>query len=205
MLLVILTIWQQINQWDQWLFTKINTGLANPFFDGLMPFLRNGKNWAPLYLFLVVFALLNFRWKGLWWIILFIVTVALTDMTGTYGFKHNFERLRPCNDPDFIMHVRLLLKNCSGGYSFVSNHAANHFGIATFFYFSMRPVFKKWAALSFLWAGMISFAQVYVGVHYPIDILAGTALGLIFGSFTGFLFNKQFGFSTFDHQSISTS
>lgn len=205
MFLDLLSIWQQINHWDQWLFTKVNSGLSNPFFDWLMPILRTGKNWAPLYLFLAVFALLNFRWKGLWWVILFVVTVALTDMTGTYIFKHNFERLRPCNDPEFFMHVRVLLKYCSGGFSFISNHAANHFGLATFFYFTMKPVLKNWAKIAFVWAGLIAFSQVYVGVHYPLDVTAGAIWGLILGSFTGLLFNKQFGFSTFDDQPTFTS
>ena len=102
-------------------------------------------------------------------------------MTGTYVFKHGFERLRPCNDPEFTDHVRLVIKHCGGGYSFLSNHAANHFGMAVFFFITLRHVFRKWAWLVFVWAGLIAFAQVYVGVHYPLDVLCGALLGMVFG------------------------
>src|SRR5690606_35273125 len=77
-----LTILEQLEKLDQWLFIKINSGLANPFLDSLMPFMRYPLNWAPLYLFLAVFALLNYKGKGAWWILFFVVTIPLTDMTG---------------------------------------------------------------------------------------------------------------------------
>jgi len=191
--------WHQLVQWDQSVFEKINSDWTNPFFDWLMPLLRTANNWAPLYLFLGVFVLLNFKTKGLWWIVLFITTVALTDMIGTQVFKHVFQRVRPCNDPDFSYHVRLLLNQCSSGYSFVSNHAANHFGMATFFFITFRHLFKKWSWLALIWAAAIAYAQVYVGVHYPLDIFCGGLLGVAVGITSGAIFNKQFGFSIFDH------
>ncbi|MBL7744816.1 MAG: phosphatase PAP2 family protein [Chitinophagaceae bacterium] len=195
-----ISILERLKEWDQWLFIQLNSVLTNSFFDVLMPFLRNGVNWAPLYLFLLVFVLLNFKAKGGWWVLLFIVTVSLTDMTGTYLFKHNFERLRPCGDPDFYYRVRLLVSQCSGGYSFTSNHAANHFGMATFIFITFYPFIKKWAWMAFAWAGLIAYAQIYVGVHYPADILAGSLIGLLIGTLTGKLFNNRYGFTIFDNQ-----
>jgi len=192
-----LSFWQKLIQWDHQLFEKINSDWTNSFFDALMPFLRNSLNWVPLYLFLLVFILVNFKMRGLWWIILFLSTIALTDMTGTYVFKHAFERLRPCSNPDFSDHVRLLLNQCAGGYSFVSNHAANHFGMAAFFFVTFRHSLKKWAWAALIWAAFIAYAQVYVGVHYPADVLAGALLGLAFGITTGSFFNKRFGFAIF--------
>jgi undecaprenyl-diphosphatase len=165
-----------------------------------MPFLRNSINWAPLYLFLLVFVLLNFKIRGLWWVVFFLAPVALTDMTGTYVFKHEFERLRPCNDPFFSDHVRRVLKQCAGGYSFISNHAANHFGMAAFFFVTFRHLLKGWAWAGLLWAASIAYAQVYVGVHYPLDVLCGALLGLAFGITTGTFFNKRPGFAIFDNQ-----
>lgn len=196
----LLSIWQKLEQIDQWLFIKINSVLTNPLFDSIMPFLRNGLNWLPLYLFLLLFAVMNFKQKGIWWCLFFIVTVALTDMAGTYIFKHNIARMRPCNDPDFFFHVRLLVERCSYGYSFTSNHAANHFGMGVFFFVTMRPVLKKWAFAGLIWAILIAYAQVYVGVHYPFDVLAGSLLGIILGTITGTLFNKRYGFVTFGNQ-----
>jgi len=199
---LIITAWEKLKELDQWLFIKLNSGLTNPIFDAIMPFLRNGTHWAPLYLFLAVFVLLNFKTKGVWWALLFIVTIAITDMTGTYVFKHNFHRFRPCSDPEFFFRVRLLVNQCSGGYSFTSNHAANHFGMATFMFITLRPIIKKWAWICFAWAALIAYAQVYVGLHYPMDVLAGALLGLIAGSITGTLFNKRYGFAIFDNQLV---
>ena len=196
---------EKLEKLDQWMFIKINSGFTNPFFDNLFPFMRYPLNWAPLYLFLGVFAVLNYKSKGLWWILFFVTTIALTDMTGNYLFKHIFERTRPCGDPDFFYRVRLLVNHCSTGYSFVSNHAANHFGLATFFFLTTRPLLKKWAWIAFGWAGLIAYSQVYVGIHYPFDVIGGALLGLLFGTLTGTLFNKRYGFAIFDSQSTVSS
>ncbi len=198
-------LWQKIQEWDQWLFIKLNSGLSNPVFDAIMPFLRHGNSWAPLYLFFAVFVLLNYRGKGWWWIVFFIATVALTDMIGTYAFKHNFYRPRPCADLDFSYRVHFLLDQCSGSSSFISNHAANHFGMATFLFVTFSHVTKKWLWLAFVWASLIAFAQIYVGVHYPLDVLAGALLGIMIGSLSGKLFNKRFGFSIFDNKPTMSS
>ncbi len=203
--LLLLSIWQKLEQWDQWLFIKINSDFTNPFFDNLMPFMRYPLNWAPLYLFLAVFALLNYKSKGAWWMLFFIITIALTDMTGNYVFKHGFQRIRPCGDPGFFFHVRLLADHCSTGYSFVSNHAANHFGLASFFFITTRPLLKNLAAIAFIWAGLIAYSQVYIGIHYPSDIFGGALLGLLFGGLTGGIFNKRYGFAIFDKQSTVSS
>ena len=194
---------QRIIQWDHSLFEKINGDWTNSFFDAILPFMRNSLHWAPLYLFILAFVLLNYKVKGIWWIVFFLSTVALTDMTGTYLFKHTIERLRPCRDPEFYMHVRLLVKQCSNGNSFVSNHAANHFGMAAFFIITFRRIFGRWTWIALLWAPLIGYAQIYVGVHYPLDVLGGALLGLVFGISMGLLFNKRFGFTIFEHQPLA--
>jgi len=184
---------------DKKIFVFINTGMANPVMDLVMPFMRNAVNWAPLYLFVVLFFVSNFGKKGWWWVLFYILTVTFTDSAGTYIFKHNIDRLRPCKDPYFSHHVRLLLSYCSSGHSFVSNHAANHFGLATFFYFTCKKWLGKWALAAFFWAFSIAFAQVYVGIHYPTDILAGSLLGIILGIFTSKIYKKRFGSVIFDN------
>jgi undecaprenyl-diphosphatase len=188
---------QKLEQWDQWLFIQVNNHQSNSFSDSIMPYLRNAFYWAPLYLFLLVFATLNFKGRGWWWVLLFLCTVSLTDMTSSKLIKEVFERLRPCQDPDFFEHVRLLVNRCSGGYSFTSSHAANHFGMATFFFITSRPLIKNWALLSFFWAAIVGYAQVYVGVHYPFDILGGAIVGVLFGLLMGVFFNKRFGIAIF--------
>lgn len=197
MCFIAIDFWKKLVQWDQSLFISINSEWTNPVFDVVLPIMRNSFIWYPVYLFLLIFVLLNFKARGLWWVVFFLSTLALTDMTGTYVFKHVFERLRPCSDPEFFTHVRLLLKQCAGGYSFTSNHAANHFGMATFFFITFRHSFKIWAWIALCWAAAICYSQVYVGVHYPLDVLAGAMLGLAFGITTGTFFNKRFGIAIF--------
>ena len=199
-----LSILQNLESFDRWLFQKINGQWTNNFFDFASIFLRQSLFWVPLYLFLFLFVVFNFKKNWWWWSILFICTVAMTDMTGTRLFKHIFKRLRPCNDPEFASSVRLLLKECAGGYSFVSNHAANHFGLAAFFYFTMRHYIHKWAWLAWLWALSIGYAQIYVGIHYPLDVIGGAVLGVLFGSFMAMFFNRKFGFANFDTQPTGT-
>ena len=183
---------QRLLEWDRALFKIVNSDCANPFFDAVMPFLRKSTHWIPLYLFLFIFVVLNFRRKAIWWIVFFLATIAMADSTGTYLFKYGFERTRPCNNPEMLENLRLLVL-CPSGYGFTSNHAANHFGMATFLFISFRHLFKNWMLIAFGWAGLICFAQVYVGVHYPSDVFAGGLLGLLYGSFTGWQFNKHFG------------
>lgn len=197
LIFTLISVLQKLEQLDRWLFMQINDQLSNPFFDSIMPYLRNAYFWTPLYLFLILFVTLNFKNRGWWWLLLFLCTVSLTDIVSSRILKESFERLRPCSDPDFLGNVRLLVDHCSGGYSFTSSHAANHFGMATFFFITFRRQFKNWALFAFLWAAAICYAQVYVGVHYPFDILGGAIAGVSVGLMTSRFFNKQFGILTF--------
>ena len=88
--------------------------------------------------------------------------------------------------------IRFLAKNCGMNGSFTSSHATNHFAIAMFLYHTLKNTSRLWS-LAFLWAAIISYSQVYVGVHYPLDILGGALIGCIFGFITARLFNNQIG------------
>lgn len=191
--LVATSWWQRMEEWDQWLFIKLNSQFTNSFFDAVFPFLRDSYFWAPVYLFILVFMALNFGKKGMLWSLGFICAVAITDIIGARIFKEGFERLRPCGDPAFKDHVRLLLQRCSGSFSFVSNHAANHFCIATFAFLTFRGIFKHWMYIGFAWALLIAYAQVYVGVHYPSDVIAGGLLGMMTGGVMAWVFNNRVG------------
>jgi membrane-associated phospholipid phosphatase len=188
-----ISFWHRLDEWDKWLFVKLNSQWTNPFFDAVFPFIRNPVIWAPLYIFIAAFIGLNYGKKGLWWSLLFICTVSVTDMIGARVFKEFVQRPRPCQDPEFMNYVRLLLKQCSGSFSFVSNHAANHFGIATFSVLTFRGVFKRWMYLFYFWAFLIGYAQVYVGVHYPLDVVGGAVLGILAGSLSAWLYHKKWG------------
>lgn len=184
---------QWLEQWDTYLFLKINTVWTSPVLDSIYPWWRDANAWIPLYLFLLVFVLLNFKKKALPWILFAVLTVVLTDQLNSTYIKSWVGRLRPCSDPNFMGHVRLLLNNCSGGFSFPSSHAVNHFGFAMFVFLTLRPIFKKWGYLLFLWAGSIVYGQVYVGVHYPVDVVCGSLLGCLLGYIMATIFNKKIG------------
>jgi len=206
MILTILldTALQKLISWDKNLFELINSKATFSFFDDLMPYIRNSNFWMPIYLFLLVFMLANFKKNKWWWILFFICTVAITDLVSSQFFKMYFQRLRPCNDPDFFRHVRLLVNHCSGGYSFTSSHAANHFGMAVFFFLTLKKHIGNWAYLSLVWAALICYAQVYVGVHYPLDIAGGAVIGILTGYLTSRFFNKRFGFAIFEKETTPT-
>lgn len=187
------SFWQRVQEWDTRLFLVLNHRLENPLFDAILPYFRDSLFWTPLYLFIGAFVFLNFGLRGWWWVLAFLITVAITDLTGTYLFKETVQRIRPCNEPSLVGQVRLLIRACPGGYSFLSNHAANHFGLATFIVCSFGRIFRPWIYLFYLWAILISFAQIYVGAHYPLDIAGGALLGIAAGYFTALVYGWYVG------------
>jgi undecaprenyl-diphosphatase len=90
-------------------------------------------------------------------------------------------------------HSRLLLDHCSGGFSFTSSHAANHFGLAMFIVMTLQPLLKNYRYLFLFWAAIISYAQVYVGVHFPLDVFAGAIIGISVGYLNSKLYYKITG------------
>lgn len=186
-------IWEWLRYADTQLFLKINTEWTHPLLDSIYPWYREANAWVPLYLFLIVFAILNFKEKALPWILFAVLTATLTDQLSSSVIKNLVERPRPCREELLLGQVRLILNNCSGGYSFPSSHATNHFGFAMFLFLTLRPIMKNWGYVFFIWAASIAYGQVYVGVHYPLDILAGSLLGCLIGYLTGIYFNKRIG------------
>ena len=176
-----LSIFQQIKDIDQALFYQINGVWHHPILDAVLPWTRHSNNWIPLYIGLLVWLIYQVGWKTLKWLLFALINVGLTDQISSSVFKPFFHRLRPCNDPALFGKTRLLLEQCAGGFSFTSSHAANHFGIAMFIFMTWGGTQKKYTRFFFVWAGIIAFAQIYVGVHYPLDIVGGTIIGLISG------------------------
>ncbi len=184
---------EQLFAYDRQLFRLINDTWSNSFFDWLMPLLRTSNLWLPLYLFLGLLATINFRKTGWWWVIFGAGTVILTDFLSSSIIKHNIIRIRPCNEPDFASWINILAGYRPQSSSFTSSHATNHFGMAMFIFVTLRTKFKNWPWLFFFWAFSISFAQVYVGVHYPLDVFCGGLIGILIGYLSGRSFNKTYG------------
>ena len=177
---------------DKYLFELINNKWHNTLFDFIMPFIRNAQFWIPLYLFLFVLLIINFDKNKGWWILFAAIIPVLTDFVSSDIIKNNFYRLRPCNDPSMIDITRFLLNYRPKSSSFTSSHATNHFALATFFYYTFKNKTGTWGKLFFLWAVLICYAQVYVGVHYPIDVIAGGLIGFFIGYIASTFFNNKF-------------
>ena len=181
-----MSFFEKVLQADRQLFLLINNRWTNPVLDLILPFSRNAITWIPFYLFLLVFMLLNHKRKLLLWIALAVTTAAATDIISSRLIKENIFRLRPCHD--LLLHVRFLAQYCPQSSSFTSSHAANHFGFSTFIYLTLNRFYGKWVSVIFLWAFLVSYAQVYVGVHYPLDVAGGAVVGMIIGYLTAKLY-----------------
>lgn len=120
-------------------------------------------------------------------ILFLLVTFGLGDFTSASIIKPEVMRVRPCNDVPFKEQVTTRVR-CGSGYSMPSSHATNHFAIGVFILMLFRRQWKPIVWLSIVWAASISFAQIYVGVHYPGDILVGAMLGTAIGLFTSWLY-----------------
>jgi membrane-associated phospholipid phosphatase len=195
----LLSIWQGLMNLDHWLFRLINEEGSSHFLDIILPFLREAQFWMPFYLFLLVFATLNFGYKGWWWALAFVLTAALCDLVSSQLIKENIFRLRPCRDPLMLQEIIVRAKYCPKSSSFTSSHATTHFGLSMFLFQTFKNLSKWWAVI-FVWPLVICYTQVYVGVHYPLDVLAGGITGCIIGIMMAYIFTKQIGLINFGNQ-----
>lgn len=179
---------QEIEHIDITLFLFLNKGIANPVFDVLCPLFRNKLFWIPLYVLLFAWFAKQYKWKALWILAFSGLVILLCDQISASLIKPYFARLRPCNTVELASEMRVLV-HCGSGFSFVSSHAANHFGLSFF----LLPLFKNKLVklLLLFWAATISFSQIYVGVHFPIDVLCGALLGAAIGAVLAFIFRKH--------------
>jgi len=164
----------------------INNALSNPVFDFLMPFLRQKLTWVPLYFLLIFFIVKRYGIKSIWVIAFALVSVLLADKISSGLIKPHYHRIRPCNN--LLLEYWLKLPMGKGsGWSFVSSHAANHFALAIYFImiFINNTNRLKVVTLFLSWAGLVAYAQVYIGFHYPSDVVAGGILGGLIGLVMG--------------------
>jgi undecaprenyl-diphosphatase len=138
--------------------------------------------WIPLFAFLIYFILDTYKSKTLLILLGFILLVACTDLISARIFKPTFMRYRPCHNPEIAHLVHTVNGKCGGNYGFISSHATNLFGIATYTFLWLHKKYSKvW--LLFVWALLIGYSRIYLGVHYPADV----TIGAIFGAFLGYV------------------
>ncbi len=167
-----------LEQLDTAGFLLINTEWTSPLLDRVLPVLRNRDTWIPFYVLLAIGLVYRFNWKGLLMIAIIGATVGLTDQVSSALLKPAFGRDRPCKVEALQDEIRVLV-HCGNNKSFTSSHAANHTAMAMIMSLLFLRRKKWWIALAFIWAFSIGYAQIYVGVHYPLDILGGMLTGIL--------------------------
>ncbi len=169
---------EKLLELDRRIFIELNSSFRNPFVDQLMMFLSTTYAWIPLHLFLLYLLVRNYR-KQTWLILLAIgLTILLADQITSSIMKPFFERLRPSHEPSLAEQIFLVNKYRGGRFGFASSHAANTFGIATLMWLVLR-MYRPWISLLFAWALLVGYTRIYLGVHYPGDILVGFLIGWI--------------------------
>ncbi len=166
-----------LKQLDVKFLLAIN-GLHNSFLDECMLVITSRFTWIPLYALIIGF--LFWKKKSEFWLALvfIIAAVVCSDLFASSFMKPFFHRLRPCHDTSINGLLYLLKDSCGGKYGFVSSHAANTFGLATFLFMWLGREYR-WIELFFIWALLVSLSRVYLGVHYPFDILGGAVAGIL--------------------------
>lgn len=171
---------EQLLQIDRELFLYLNQ-MGTESWDYFWLAVTNKYTSIPIYL---LFLLLSFRFFGPKKTAVIILAVVLlitcTDQLANF-FKYGVKRLRPCHDPAISELMRLVKSYCGGQYAFFSAHAANSFALAFFFTSLFRPKIRATAYIILLWAMLVAYSRIYIGVHYPLDVIFGALVGILFG------------------------
>lgn len=174
----------QLLQYDKELFLFLNN-LGSSTFDGLWLIITNKLTFIPLYAILLYLIYRHLGWKVLLLLVFVIAAmITFTDQV-TNVFKDGFQRPRPCRVKDLEELMRYIAPRC-GKYGFFSGHSSNSMAVAVFAGLLLKPFYKKLIFILLLWSAIVAYSRIYVGVHYPLDIICGMA----FGAISGFLFYK---------------
>lgn len=169
------------------LFLFLNS-LHSPFFDPIMVFISSKFGWIPLYAFIIFLLFKKYKWQTFMIFAFVVLLIFISDQSSVKLFKEVFKRLRPCHNESLANLVHTVNNKCGGMYSFVSSHATNTFALAMFT--SLLLNYRIYSIGIFVWAAVVSYSRVYLGVHFTADIIGGAILGMLCGYLVYWLYIK---------------
>lgn len=165
-----------IEKLDQNLFLILNS-IHSPWWDNFMVMVSAKLTWVPLYIIILILLAIKYKRSVLIIIPIIILAITAADQLSVHAFKEVFHRPRPCHEPLLAGLVHTVNDKCGGMYGFVSSHAANSFTVAVL---SLGLMKNNWYTVLILcWAALVSYSRIYLGVHYPGDIIGGAILGTL--------------------------
>ena len=167
-------------EYDENLFLFLNN-LGTEYGDAFWMFMSHKFSAIPLYLLLLILCIKKLGLKSTLLIIIMVaLLITATDQLAN-AFKYGFKRLRPCHDDDIFSKMRLVKSYCGGKYGYFSAHAGNSFALATFFSLIFKKYYQWIPFLLLTWGLLVAYSRIYIGVHYPLDVITGICVGLLFG------------------------
>ncbi|MCD6180285.1 MAG: phosphatase PAP2 family protein [Bacteroidales bacterium] len=176
-----------LTELDKQVFLVLNS-FHNGFFDFLMWWFSNKLIWIPFYIFLLYLLIKKYGWESIVVLLSLALLIVLSDQISGF-IKDAVARYRPSHNPDIQEQVHVLNNYLGGNYGFVSSHAANSFALAYFLvkFLKANTVFTF---LLFSWAIVVSYSRIYLGVHYPGDIIGGAILGVVLAWFIANIYRQ---------------